>query len=325
MQLSIRRREFLRLAVAAIAASMSGSVIAASNVRYTYVDGVIPLLELLSREGLEADLLDVFRERIRLPYAEAYAAADPIGDGTWRQYLEAVRTNPDEIRAVSEKLPGELHRCWVRFSSDLPLDPAKVTIFLLPAPRDALGGAVRAYGQGRDMLVLGSDVMSLGLAEPLAFSVFVQHELAHLHHHQVNEEIREASASYFSGRPSSLARIVWLEGIAVHASGVLNPTAGARELFRSRTLPEHMRKHWGQVRDRFIGMHGSSEPAEIQKYVYDGDAAAGLPPRAGYYFGARLASELSKRGLSLRDLFLLRGPGLDEALVSAARLAGPEG
>jgi hypothetical protein len=66
----------------------------------------------------------------------------------------------------------------------------------------------------------------------------VDHELAHLYHAQVNPQVREMVAAFFTnrgGHETALYELMWVEGLAVHAARRLAPDAARRAAASSVT------------------------------------------------------------------------------------------
>jgi hypothetical protein len=203
-----------------------------SEAKYRYVDATRAL-------GPNASIYDIsqFRENVLRPHAEVYALIEPMDDASIAEFLQEVRANPDSLRRVRNEFPALFATAWEHFHSVLPLRGDGVEVYVIPAYRDAVGGSVRSIGD-RDYVILGSDVMGLLLDSRAGRETFIHHELTHLHHQQVNAEIKRAARDFFAevaGSSSRLYHLMWLEGLAAHVSQVLNPDAGSGEPERSGT------------------------------------------------------------------------------------------
>jgi hypothetical protein len=144
----------------------------------------------------------------------------------------------------------------------------------------------------------------------------IHHELTHLHHQQVNAEIKRAARDFFAGVAGSSSRLyhlMWLEGLAAHVSQVLNPDAGSFEVFLTRDMAHRMEQRWDACIAR-IDQHFDSDDADvISRYVFQGDGVESIPGRAGYYIGSRIAGHLSNTR-TLSELANLSGWELRDTL-----------
>jgi hypothetical protein len=145
-------------------------------------------------------------------------------------------------------------------------------------------------------------------------ATFLHHELGHVYHQQQNDGIRQASRRFFAGGHAPLFEMMWLEGFGVHLSQLVNPTAQAFDLFRSRSLETEMRAHWSRIQRIFRDDLVTDDRGQVTALLYEGDGARQVPAKAGYFVGFQLARELA-RNLSTRQLARLRGPALKDALA----------
>lgn len=206
----------------------------------------------------------------------------------------------------------------------LPIRGGSVEVYVIAADRDAVGGSVRSLGE-RDFVILGSDVMGLLLDSQLARETFIHHELTHLHHQQMNEEIRVAAREFFARSTASSAKLyqmMWLEGFAAHVSQVINPEAGSLEVFRSRDIDERMSQRWELCISKLREHFDSRDHGVISRYVFEGNESESIPGRAGYYIGSRIAARLAKK-LSLTELAKLDGTRLRDALLDTLHQVTP--
>jgi hypothetical protein len=167
-----------------------------------------------------------------------------------------------------------------------------------------LDGAGRLV-DGRPALVFGVDTIAqLHSAEQLP--VFVSHELFHRYHFQV------AGFSDDPGDGQAIWRTLWAEGLATYVSARLNPDRPLSDAFM---LPPDLAERAAPLTPRLaqeLEDDETPDPALYAKYfTYRSPAAeaAGLPSRAGYYIGYRVAA-LAARGRTLQALAHRRGPAL---------------
>jgi hypothetical protein len=87
-----------------------------------------------------------------------YRFLEPLEDGDIIAYVERARGNLGPLREQRSEFPPLFNALWTRFDASLKLNAGSV-VYLLPAPADSLGGAVRFDGR-RDVVLLGSEVMT---------------------------------------------------------------------------------------------------------------------------------------------------------------------
>jgi len=273
--------------------------------------------------------VDLFRKSVIDPHQEAFRVAPGAtdeqtledffrSDKNLESYLQNSVSHELEMRKLSDEFPTLLHACWSHLHSRLPRLKGDVTIYLVPAPLDTVGGCVRSVGP-RNVMVFGSEVMAHRLTSPLRFDVFVTHELFHLYHMQVNPEMRTATAGYFMGGsttpPPKLYQMMWLEGLAVYASQVLNPPATMKEAWVSSD-PLSKVKAKLQPLSIFASKElASTDKRVIRDFVFDGNKERGIPTGTGYYLGMLVAKRLAMR-YPLEDLANLQGSALRDAIES---------
>jgi len=204
---------------------------------------------------------------------------------------------------LARDLPGYIAR-FRRSFPDLRCDfPIYLTISL-----GQLDGAGRVV-DGHPALVLGVDTIAR-LDRPDALPVFVSHELFHRYH------FAAAGFSDDDGDRQPIWRTLWAEGLATYVSARLNPD---RPLSDALMLPTDLAERAAPLTPRLAQEleHGDApDPALYAEYFLYGSAsaaAAGLPSRAGYYIGYRVAA-LAARGTSLPALAHRRGPTLQRAI-----------
>jgi hypothetical protein len=204
----------------------------------------------------------LFRSRFVDRYAAVYRfARSGIGDGDLAAFFQRVAKREGALRRESQLLPSRLRREWDRCRRILPDLDAEATIYVLPAPADAVGGWVRLLGS-EDVVILGFEALT-ATASATEWSVAVDHELMHLYHIQRNSEMRDVTDQYFVRRaqPVHLYQLVWLEGLAMYASQVLNPEAKPGEILNG-ALTESIRHDLPRV------SRAAAKPADIHAWPF---------------------------------------------------------
>jgi hypothetical protein len=257
------------------------------------------------------------------PHREAFTAvaAGWLGENRLGKLARALEGQTDKLRRAEREFPGRLDRAWRRFKQQAPDLKSGAEIYLLPAPRFAVGGAVRPL-KDRDIVVFGAEEMAITLVTKTAFDVLVHHELTHLYHQQVNKEMRAMIAEvylppYAAGR-AKLYQVLWLEGLAVYASKLLNPTAPDREVLLSDRVAADVKARWPRLGASIRDHLDSSRKADIDRYLFDQDSDKEIPKRAGYFVGMLVAQRLAKE-YSFGELCRLTGPKLRREVERALR------
>ncbi|CAH0312750.1 hypothetical protein ROS9278_05005 [Roseomonas sp. CECT 9278] len=240
------------------------------------------------------------------PMIDAYRAAR-IGRVDLARWLAVF----DPVAAPARRLSAALPALWcariTHFRGVLPdaaLDvPALSFVSFLN-----FDAATRPW-RGRVGLFFGLDMMVLLHGE--AVGPLLDHERFHMYHHEVNP-----SLILPGGDPLWLG--IWKEGMAVHATAVLNPGLPRRAIFLgdaalaeagpalfrriAAELPDRLHETTGEARARYLA-HG-----------YRGD----IPARSGYALGAAIVDRIAQG----RDLAALaRIPAAEAQALVRAQLA----
>jgi hypothetical protein len=257
------------------------------------------------------------------PYRDVFTAvaAGWLGDAALGQMIRALDGQSDAMRRVDREFPERLDKAWRRFQRQTPDLKPGAEVYLLPAPRVAVGGAVRPL-KSRDIVVFGADEIATTLTTKTAFDVLVHHELTHLYHQQVNGEMRSMIADvylppYAAGR-ARLYQVLWLEGLAVYTSKLLNPSAPDKEVLLSEQVRADVKARWPRLGATIRDHLDSSRKADIDHYLFDQDSDDETPRRAGYFVGMLVAHRLA-REYSYRELCRLAGLKLRQEVERALR------
>ncbi len=244
------------------------------------------------------------------PRIEAYRAAR-VGRVDIARWLAVFDPIALQVRRLSVALPGLWCARLARFRDAVPDAAASVPALAFVSFMN-FDAATRAWGD-RVVLFLGLDMMALLHGE--AVGPLLDHERFHMYHHEVNPSLMLPG-----GDPLWLG--IWKEGLAVHATAVLNPglpriavflgdaalSEAGTALFRrlAAELSGRLDATEGEVRARYLG------------YGYRGD----IPARSGYALGAAIVQRVAGG----RDLATLARIPADQAraLVRAelAAMAG---
>lgn len=295
---------------------------------YTLVDALpaaLPIIE--SSEDMRAKVTR-FRAEVLTPYAEPYGLLRPMDDTSITNELDYLAERVDAYRQLSVRFRLALVESWRRFGEIFPATMLEgAVVYLLPAPRWTVGGAVRPLGPDRAAVLFGSNQVIGSLASPVSISTLIHHELTHCCHIQSNAEIRQATASFFHRTPGpsvKLYQMMWLEGLAGYVSKTLNPSAPSADVLSDANLPANVAAHWTRVISGMLENWDSTDIDLIDAYVGSGDAR-NIPSRSAYYVGMLVAAHLAEHQ-SLPALTVLKGAELRDQLATATQAimaAGP--
>jgi hypothetical protein len=316
-----RREALLSFGAAAASIAAAPRILAGTQSGYALVDAM-PALSALLDSAAGADsvtLVKRFRTEIIARYPQAYVFFGTVSDNTIATFLADVATRADAQRRLSAQFPAAFEAIWTRFVAAMPHTRGdRTTIYLAPASHDMMGGSVRVSG-ARDVVLLGSEEMADRIEDRRALTTYLHHELTHLCHNQNNREMRQATETFLQGRPgphAKLYQIMWLEGLAVHCSKVLNPDASTSDTLLSEDLPARVEARWARLIEGVQGNFDTVDRRVILNYVFAGDTAQDIPASAAYYIGMRVADEVAKRH-DTRGLIRLQGEALRSEMLEA--------
>jgi hypothetical protein len=254
------------------------------------------------------------------------AAGSWLSDTNLADFVHLLDGKSEQLREVDRRFPDRFRESWRRFEAQVPGLQKGAAVFLIPAPRAAVGGAVRPLGT-QNALIFGAEEISTVIDSQVAFDVLVQHEMTHLYQMQVNPEIRRMIAEvymppYATDR-AKLYQVLWLEGLAAYESKALNPTATDQQVLLSGTVASEVRAIWPTLRADLSNHLDSSNKEDIDAYMFD--ASSKIPRRAGYYIGMLIAQRLALQH-TFAELCQLQGQQLRaevaKALLEMPRVAG---
>jgi hypothetical protein len=264
-----------------------------------------PLVERLA-EATPAEQAAAFRADVIARFPALYTR-DVLGTDDSRRLdeeivatLTAARRNRLHARQTEQMLVEEIPGYIARFRKSFPDFNCDFPIYLMISlgHMDGAGRVVSA----RPALVLGVEVIDR-VETPAQVPVFFAHELFHRYNYRV---------AGFSDDPSDrqpIWRTLWAEGLATYVSAELNPD---RPLSDAMIFPPDLAERAAPQIERLargLRDNDAPNPSLYAEYFETDSAKNGIPPRAGYYVGYRVAS-LAARRYSLYRLAHLRGPAL---------------
>jgi hypothetical protein len=205
---------------------------------------------------------------------EAYLRQARQFDADLPRYLAGFKTAFPDYQLTSDIYV--LHSLGEMDGGTRTLNGKNVLIFGI----DGIDGMVRYHAAGSDP------------------SAFFHHELFHTYHEKVMEACDGDVAPVWTG--------LWMEGLAVYVSRVLNPNANDEELelVFPRGSAEPTRKAARAGMMHLETVLESTDPKVIGALFSTGKDDTGLPPRRGYYLGYLVAQEAGKRH-SMQELATL--------------------
>jgi hypothetical protein len=312
------------LLVVVLVASLTTALPAREDAKSYEYHTAIPAYRQFLKDDANAppgSSVERFRTMVIDPQREVFrsVAAQRLGDKSLESMIRVLKRQSDQLERVDAEFPERFDKAWRGFAEHAPDLKAGALVFLLPAPRSAVGGSVRPLGE-KDAVILGSEEIALAMKSKTGFDVLVQHELTHLYHQQVNPEMRQMVAEVYmppfaEGR-AKLYQVMWLEGLAVYTSKLLNPTAPDREVLVSDSLATAVKARWPRLGAELRKHLDSTKKADIDAFHFTPDRARSIPPRTGYYVGMLVARQLAKK-YTFPQLARLAGPQLRTEIEQA--------
>jgi hypothetical protein len=303
-EVSMMSRRTLTALLGALFASANAA--AAASCRVIDATGDFwPLVER-SAEATAAEQAAAFRADVIARFPELYTR-DVLGTDDSRQLdeesvaaLAAARKNRMHARQTEQSLERKIPGYIARFSRSFPDFHCDFPIYLMIS-LGHMDGAGRVVGASR-ALVLGVEVIDR-IETPAQIPVFFEHELFHRYNYRV------AGFSDDPGDRQPIWRTLWAEGLATYVSAELNPDHPLSDaMIFPPDLAERAAPEIGQLA-RALRDNDAPNPSLYAEYFEAGRPEGGIPPRAGYYVGYRVAF-LAARSYSLYQLAHLRGADL---------------
>lgn len=240
------------------------------------------------------------------PNIESYRATG-IGRVDIAAWLGRFDPIAPQARALSRRLPD----LWcARLAQFLRLLPDAAPEVPATALVSFLWFDARARpAEGRMVLFLGLDMIVLRYGEEPG--ALLDHERFHLYHHQVNPSL------VLPGR-DPLWLGIWKEGLAIHATALLNPGAPRRTAFMGdETLAAMDPATLRRVAAELSGRLDATDLAERSRYLGYGYRGT-IPARSGYALGLAAVERVAQG----RDLAALaRIPAPEIAAIMRRELA----
>ncbi len=286
---------------------MSADGVAAASCRV--IDAAVNFWPLVERSpsAAPAEQAAAFRADVIARFPELYTLGVLGTDDSRRIDQEAIaalaaaRRDGLSARRTEQMLMREIPGDVASFRKAFPDFRCDFPIYLMIS-LGHMDGAGRVVGAS-PALVLGVDMIDR-IETPAQLPVFFAHELFHRYNYQV------AGFSDDPGDQQPIWRTLWAaEGLATYVSAELYPD---RPLSDAMIFPRDLAERAGPQIDvlaRALRDNDIPNSGLYAEYFETDSAKNGIPPRAGYYVGYRVAA-LAAREYSLFQLAHLRGPAL---------------
>jgi Predicted Zn-dependent protease (DUF2268) len=164
-----------------------------------------------------------------------------------------------------------------------------------------MDGGTRGIG-GQSYFIFGIDTVAR-YHGTFSDTPFFHHELFHIYNEQVGGAING----------DRLIDAMWTEGLAVYASGLLNPSATMDDLSIGiwTNLKEACERDNSWLANDLKGRLDSTADTDYQTYFLISQTPGRVPMRAGYYFGYELVRRIARDHV-MDYLIKLSGPELTE-------------
>lgn len=260
-------------------------------------------------ESAQVELFDqmVVREHPEV-YREAVLRPGHAESDLKAQIADFLRGAPADIaamRSLSDSLDGLLPLSLSGFQKAFPDFACRNSIYFLVS-LGAFDGSARTVN-GEPALLIGVDVTAR-IHPPEEVGALLDHELFHLYHRQVT--------GVAGGMGDPLYRVLWEEGLATYASGVLNPGVSENAILgRPQDLAARAESRLPEIARALLQNMDSTSPDLYAAFFLGNSGQSEVPSRSGYYVGYRIARELGQ-SQSLRQLAQMNGEALRATIRS---------
>jgi hypothetical protein len=243
-------------------------------------------METAAREARAARFLDL----VVKPHADLFEGfAGTISTERASRYLSQVEPLVPVIKTLHGWVIGNFKGKIADFQKVLPEFEWRGSIVFMPN----LFGFDAGLGSidGKGFLVFGLDMLAKMDGSQADLSVLITHELFHLYHESFHPEWKGQTR----GKDIPLYRLVWGDGLATYASRQLNPQATVGAILRSPTLAASCQDRLKPLAGLLLQNLDNNENAPFMEWMSGRARGSDVPPRAGYYFGWRIAQELGRQ------------------------------
>ena len=244
---------------------------------------------ILGEKNKELYLDTVFAKR------KEHETFDDLLRTALKNQLPTLIKNQNEINSLFNKLHREAEIQLKNLSAKLPgFKYSNLPIYGMLTLQRSLGG--RRTHQGQTVLIFGIDEIARKKSN---IDILFAHEVFHAYHFQVNKRIE----SDLKTEPRLLIAMSYIEGLATHASGILNPghyekryldrelkeacESGMIKKFIPKFLKDSTKLNYSNFKEEFHLASKWFYTKRKKEYSF--------PPMTGYCIGERAIKSLSKK------------------------------
>jgi hypothetical protein len=316
----MNRRTFLAVIANGLAIAQKGFAAQKAATRLAVVD-VMPTFfnfwsatsQLSENERVQAffDMVvasypDLFHHGLIASGALTDLGTDPDAQRRVATYLHDVGPLVPAMTTITDRIQYSLPHYIDDFTSNfpdfLPTIPVYFTISLF-----GLAASLRVDGEDSG-LYFGIDELAHVLGADDSLKVVFDHELFHMYHHQIAPQVTDNKAAW---------AYLWEEGLATLVSQRMNPgTSVDHVLIYPAHLSELGDPLLASLARRMLEIADSTDVFAYGDLFFADIARPGMPARAGYYLGYKVAEKIG-RTRTLKELARLRGSKLKSAVRAA--------
>ncbi|WP_413574566.1 hypothetical protein ACLVWU_10080 [Bdellovibrio sp. HCB290] len=215
----------------------------------------------------------------------------------FKKAFPSLKKYSPEIIAEFDQFESKLQKHIDSFGVLFPdFDFSDVSVYAMPS-------LLMFNGQGPDfngklVLTFGIDTIVIKKHDPQSVSnesVLYPHEIFHIYHGKklgLTEEKFMASGT--------LLHSAWLEGLATHVTGVMNPQASLSDLLMDAKLGDYCEAHGESLFQKYSPLANKKISSKETQKIYGewflvGGQKGDTPARAGYCVGLLLARRASQK------------------------------
>jgi hypothetical protein len=120
-------------------------------------------------------------------------------------------------------------------------------------------------------------------------------------------------------KPEKLSHLyenLWIEGLAVYVSYVMNPDATNKQILMSDTLVQDATPMIPKLSEELLSKLDSTSLADVQRYFWMQTDSKDIPTRTAYFVGLLVVKHVARRH-SLAEMVRLSGPDLRNEVAKA--------
>lgn len=276
----------------------------------------IQVLEIEEKSG-KNKAANALREKVIIPNNDLYEQlTGGLDQKQLIEYLEKQAPSLARTREVSHNAnQKQMLDDWNEFIIRFPdMQGSSLMIYSLPS-----FGRFEAQARPFDdkyYLFLGIDEIAKRKRAEIN-SAMVHHELFHLYHYQMNSYVKNVAQSFFEkGEFPQVYMLLWVEGLATHASRLLNAQSSNKDIFFSDTLYNETKPLLPNLIAKLSEILTSNSFNDIAGFFYFPTTDQQIPKDCGYVIGELIIIDAMKRH-NLKNLVEMKG----EDILKEVRVA----